>query len=287
MGPPYHSDAALATRLNSAHAAIGDSGDKQRLIKTLATKGVPFSRGVLEIDGGDATRPNSAVTTTIPGPSDKPAIAVLPFQNLSDDPGQEYFADGLVDDITTALSRFRALFVIARNSRFTYKGKPVEIKQVGHQLGVRYVLEGSVRKAGTRLRITGQFIDVAIGAHIWADRLRASGRYFRSAGQGDAAGGRRSCPELDRAEMERASRRPSGNIDAVTAYYRGLPHTEFPTNPENNDAAMRDFKNAIALDPGFAPAYGGAATCLDGDGPTDGRETSPRTVPSSCGLPIG
>ena len=102
---------------------------------------------------------------------DRPSIAVLPFQNLSGDPEQEYFADGMVADIITALAHFRHLFVIARNSSFTYKGRAVDIKQVGRELGVRYVLEGSVRKAGNRVRITGQLIDAASGAHIWADRF--------------------------------------------------------------------------------------------------------------------
>ena len=259
-------DAALATRLNSARSAIGDSGEEQRLIKTLQRKGFRFVGQVLETTTpDDAKGPNSAVqpTTVVAGPSDKPSIAVLPFQNMSADPGQEYFADGLVDDITTALSRFRALFIIARNSSFTYKGKPVDIKQVGHQLGVRYVLEGSVRKAGSRLRISGQLIDVAIGAHLWADRFEGSlDDIFDLQDKVTQQVVGAIAPEVDRAEMERASRRPIGNIDAVTAYYRGLPHSYFPTNPANNDAALRYFENAIALDPGFVPAYGGAASCL-------------------------
>ena len=110
---------------------------------------------------------------------DKPSIAVLPFQNMSGDPEQEYFADGMVEDIITALSRFKALFVIARNSSFTYKGRAVDVKQVGRELGVRYVLEGSVRKAANRVRITGQLIDTATGAHLWADRIRRwAGRHL-------------------------------------------------------------------------------------------------------------
>ena len=132
------SDAALATRLNAARAAIGDTGEEQRLIKTLQRKGVRFVGQVVEIDRQSLA--NSAVQRpeVAAGPPDKPSIAVLPFQNLSGDPEQEYFADGLVDDIITALSRFRALFVIARNSSFTYKGKAIDIKRVGQQLGVRY-----------------------------------------------------------------------------------------------------------------------------------------------------
>ena len=194
---------------------------------------------------------------------DKPSIAVLPFQNMSGDPEQEFFADGVVEDIITALSRFRSLFVIARNSSFTYKGKAVDIKQVGRELGVRYVLEGSVRKAGGRLRISGQLIDVTTGAHLWADRFDgALEDIFDLQDKVTQQVIGAIAPELDRAEIERASRGPTGNVDAVTEYYRGLPHIYWPTSPEKNDAALQHFKNTIALDPAYSPAYGGAATCL-------------------------
>ena len=194
---------------------------------------------------------------------DKPSIAVLPFENMSGDPEQEYFADGMVEEIITALSRFKSLFVIARNSSFAYKGKPVDIKQVGRELGVRYVLEGSVRKAGARLRITGQLIDVSTGAHLWAYRFDgALEDIFDLQDKVTQQVIGAIAPELDRAEIERASRRPIGNVDAVTAFYRGLPHVHFPTTIANNDAALRDFETAIALDPSFAPAYGGVAACL-------------------------
>jgi adenylate cyclase len=194
---------------------------------------------------------------------DKPSIAVLPFQNLSGDPEQEFFADGMVEDIITALSRFRSLFVIARNSSFTYKGKAVDIKQVGRELGVRYVLEGSVRKAAGRLRISGQLIDAATGAHLWADRFDgALEDVFDLQDKVTQLVVGAISPELDRAEIERARRRPSGNIDAVTEFYRGLPHIQWPTSPENNDAALQHFRNAIALDPTFPNPYGGAALCL-------------------------
>ena len=194
---------------------------------------------------------------------DKPSIAVLPFENMSGDPEQEFFADGMVEDIITTLSRFRSLFVIARNSSFTYKGKAVDIKQVGRDLGVRYVLEGSVRKAGSRVRITGQLIDATTGVHLWADRFDgALEDIFDLQDKVTQQVVGAIAPELDRAEIERASRRPTGNVDAVTEYYRGLPHVRWPTSPENNDAALQHFKNAIALDPTYAPAYGGAAMCL-------------------------
>jgi TolB-like protein len=260
------SDAALTTRLNSARVAIGDNGEEQRLIKTLPRKGFRFVGAVRELtELNEAVSSNGAVQTTTPaaGLSDKPAIAVMPFENMSADPEQAYFADGLVDDIITALSRFRAFFVIARNSSFTYKGKVVDIRQVGHELGVRYVLEGSVRKAGSQLRITAQLIDVATGAHLWADRFDgALGDIFdlqdRVAQQVVGA----IAPEVDRAEIERAIRKRIGKIDAVTAYYRGLPLIFYPTTPENNETAARYFEQAIALDPSFASAYGGAAGCI-------------------------
>src|SRR6185369_5505090 len=155
---------------------IGDNGDDQRLIRTLHKRGFRFV-GRLDGDAAPAQETIPVQETDAPALApvlalpDKPSIAVLPFQNMSGDPEQDYFADGVVEDIITALSRFKSLFVIARNSSFTYKGKAVDIKQVGRELGVRYVLEGSVRKAGGRMRITGQLIDTATGAHLWADHF--------------------------------------------------------------------------------------------------------------------
>jgi TolB-like protein/class 3 adenylate cyclase len=210
-----------------------------------------------------ATAQPSSSAGQAPALPDKPSIAVLPFQNLSDDPEQEFFADGMVEDIITALSRFKSLFVIARNSSFTYKGKAIDIKQVGRELGVRYVLEGSVRKAGGRVRITGQLIDAATGAHLWADRFDgALDDIFELQDRVTQQVVGAVEPELDRAEIVRASRKPIGNMDAITEFYRGLPHVNWPTNPENNDAALQHFRNAIALDPTFPTAYGGAAACL-------------------------
>ena len=164
------SDAALTTRLNAARCAIGDSGAEQRLIKTLPRKGFRFVGQVREAREVAGPNPGDAPESA-PAVPDKPSIAVLPFANMSGDPEQEYFADGMVEEITTALSRFKWLFVIARNSSFTFKGKAVDIKEVGRRLGVRYVLEGAVRKASGKVRITGQLIEAATGAHIWADRF--------------------------------------------------------------------------------------------------------------------
>src|SRR3989442_4432859 len=195
---------------------------------------------------------------------DKPSIAVLPFQNMSGDPEQEYFADGVVEDIITALSRFKLLFVIARNSSFTYKGRAVDIKQVGRELGVRYVLEGSVRKAGHRVRITGQLIDAANGAHLWADRFDgALEDIFDLQDQVTTSVIGAIAPKLEQAEIERAKRKPTENLDAYDYYLRGIAsiHAVFGGTEEAVGEALRLFYRAIELDPNFASAYGMAAWC--------------------------
>jgi len=170
------SDATLDSRIAAARRAIGDSGVGQTLIRTFARKGVRFVGEVREEVNSAALVPEMAAEPGQPQLAlpEKPSIAVLPFANLSGDPEQEYFADGMVEEIITALSRIRWLVVIARNSSFTYKGQAVDVKQVGRELGVRYVLEGSVRKAGGRVRIAGQLIEAETGAHLWADRFDGS-----------------------------------------------------------------------------------------------------------------
>ena len=157
-------------------------------------------------------------------PPDKPSIAVLPFQNMSGDPEQEYFADGMAEDIITALSRFKALFVIARNSSFTYKGRAVDVKQVGRELGVRYVLEGSVRKAANRVRITGQLVDTATGAHLWADRFDGGlGDIFDLQDQVTESVVGAIAPVVEKAEIERAKRKPTESLDAYAIIYAVWP----------------------------------------------------------------
>lgn len=191
----------------------------------------------------------------------KPSIAVLPFQNMSGDPEQEYFADGVVEEIITALSRIRWLFVIARNSSFTYKGRAVDVKQIGRELGVRYVLEGSVRKAGNRVRITGQLIDVSTGAHIWADRFDGElADIFDLQDQVTASVVGAIAPKLEQAEMERAQRKPTESLDAYDYYLRGLAGVH-QWSREGNIQALSHFKRATELDPNFASAYGMAARC--------------------------
>jgi TolB-like protein len=191
----------------------------------------------------------------------KPSIAVLPFTNMSGDPEQEYFADGIVEDIITALSRFGQLFVIARNSTFTYKGKAVDIKQVGRELGVRYVLEGSVRRAGNRVRITGQLIDAGSGTHLWADRFDGElSDIFDLQDQVTTRVVGAIAPRLEQAEIERAHHKPTANLDAYDNYLRGKASLNRWTK-EANAEALAYFLRTIDLDPESASAYGNAARC--------------------------
>ncbi|WP_342727605.1 adenylate/guanylate cyclase domain-containing protein [Bradyrhizobium sp. B097] len=208
-----------------------------------------------------APRSSPAETTQPLRLPDRPSIAVLPFQNMSGDPEQEYFVDGLVEDIITALSRFKSLFVIARNSTFTYKGRAVDIKQVGRELGVRYVLEGSVRKAGNRVRITGQLIKADTGTHIWADRydgelaeiFELQDRVTR-----DVVGA--IAPRLEQAEIERARRKPTSSLDAYDHYLRALA-CSYRMDRQSIAEAMELVRKTTELDPEFATAYGLGAWC--------------------------
>jgi TolB-like protein/class 3 adenylate cyclase len=191
----------------------------------------------------------------------RPSIAVLPFQNMSGDPEQDYFADGMVEEIITALSHFKALFVIARNSSFTYKGRAVDVKQVGRELGVRYVLEGSVRKAANRVRITGQLVDTATGAHLWADRFDGGlGDIFDLQDQVTESVVGAIAPAVEKAEIERAKHKPTESLDAYALYLRGMARLYQFANRQANDEALRLFNSAIELDPDFASAYGRAAS---------------------------
>jgi len=188
---------------------------------------------------------------------DKPSIAVLPFQNMSGDPEQEYFADGMVEDITTALSRFKELFVIARNSSFTYKGRNIDVKQVARELGVRYVLEGSVRKAGNRVRISGQLINARTNAHLWADHFDgALDDVFDLQDEITTNVVGAIAPRLQHAEIERAKRKPTDSLDAYDYYLRGIASLYRWTKDASEEALLLFYK-AIELDPEFGSAYGG------------------------------
>jgi TolB-like protein/class 3 adenylate cyclase/tetratricopeptide (TPR) repeat protein len=218
----------------------------------------------LRLDGliGSKVEPRSLIVQApVLALPDKPSIAVLPFQNMSGDPEQEYFADGMVEDIITALSRFKLLFVIARNSSFTYKGKSIDIKQVGRELGVRYVLEGSVRRAGNKVRITGQLVDASTAAHLWADHFDGILEDIfdlqdRVTGSVVAA----IAPKVQQAELERSTRKPTESLGAYDYYLRGLALYPMPTK-ESTEEALRLFSQAIALDPNFAAPYAAATRC--------------------------
>jgi adenylate cyclase len=192
---------------------------------------------------------------------DKPSIAVLPFQNMSGDPEQEYFADGMVEEIITALSRIRWLFVIARNSTFTYKGRAVDVKQIGRELGVRYVLEGSVRKGGNRVRITAQLIDATNGAHLWADRFDGSLEdVFELQDKVAISVAGVIEPTLRQSEIERARRKRPDSLDAYDLYLRALPDA-FAAMPEDANKALALLGKAIELEPDFAAAHAIIAFC--------------------------
>ena len=257
------SQSALATRINAARSAVGDSGDQQHLIKTLPRKGIRFVGTV----GEDQKPEGAAIKSNIDAEKaaltlpDKPSIAVLPFTNMSGDSEQEYFADGVADEIITALSRCSSLFVIARNSSFTYKGKAIDVRQVGRELGVRYVLEGSVRRSGNRLRFTGQLIDASTGAHIWADRFE--GDSIDIFDLQDRITERVVAiiePNLQRAEIERLKQKPASNLDAYDLLLRAQ-QLEYEFTEQSLADAVRCLEQALALDPTYSAAMALAAHC--------------------------
>jgi TolB-like protein/class 3 adenylate cyclase len=247
---------AVAGRVKATFDDLGSLALKniERPVQVFSVKWEP-SDWQLPIMSEVTVAPATVSQTPLPLP-DKPSIAVLPFQNMSGDPEQEYFADGMVEDIITALSRTRALFVIARNSSYSYKGKSPDIRQVGRELGVRYVLEGSVRKAGTRVRITGQLIDAQSGAHLWADRF--DGALEDIFDLQDQITGRvvgAVAPALEEAEISRV-RRKVGNLDAYDYYLRGLAALPwYARDTWNLDEAQSLLDKAVALDPGLAIAW--------------------------------
>jgi adenylate cyclase len=190
---------------------------------------------------------------------DKPSVAVLPFTNMSGDSEQEFVSDGIAEDVITALSRYPSLFVIARNSSFTYKARAVDVKQVGRELGVRYVLEGSVRKAGNRIRVTAQLVEAGTGNHVWADRYdRDLADIFAVQDEITEAVTIAIAPAIADAELQRAVRKPPDSLDAWAAYQRGLWHLS-EANPDDNTIAQKFFRQAIDLDPTFAGGYSGLA----------------------------
>jgi len=258
------SDSTLTSRINAARKAIGDSGDEQRLIRTIARKGLRFVGAVRAQPGaGDATPADAAAPDESGAPArqrlplpDRPAIAVLPFVNMSGEPEQEYFSDGISEDIITALSKLRWFFVIARNSSFTYKGKAVHIRQVAEELGVGYVVEGSVRKGGDRVRITAQLNDVATGSHIWAERYdRELADVFAVQDEITEAIVAAIEPQLYAAENFRARRKPPDSLDAWDLVMRALSHYWRVTR-QDHVVAQALLEKATAIDPHFGQALG-------------------------------
>ena len=208
----------------------------------------------------------------------KPSIAILPFVNMSGDSEQEYFSDGIAEDLITALSRIRWLFVVARNSTFTYKSKAVDVKQVGRELGVRYVVEGSVRKGGNRVRISAQLIDAATGNHVWAERYdRELADVFAVQDEITERIAATIEPELARAELERARRKAPESLDAWDLYQRGLWHV-WQFNAPDNAIAHDLFERAAGLDPGFSPFFAGIALTRLFDHTLRYRPSSERSI---------
>ncbi|MEA2760655.1 MAG: adenylate cyclase [Methylobacteriaceae bacterium] len=256
------SDSALATCINAARVAISDNGEAQRLIKTLPRKGFRFVGAVHEekastMDARDAP-PTPTVSFELP---EKPSIAVLPFQNLSSDQEQEYFADGIVEDIISGLSRIRWLFVIARNSSFVYKGSAVDVKQVGRELGVRYLLEGSVRRAGDRIRISAQVIEAQSGVHLWAERYdRLYDDIFALQDEITMSVTGAIEPSLRKVEIERVKRKRPESLDAYDFVLRALPYT-YSHRVEDGDIAAPLLQKALELEPNYAAAHASLAWC--------------------------
>jgi adenylate cyclase len=220
----------------------------------------PVEAYLVKLDDKAGEFKSATARDALPLP-DKPSIAVLPFQNISGDPEQGYFADGMVEEIITALSRIRWLFVIARNSSFAYKGRSPDVKQVGRELGVRYVLEGSVRKAGQRVRITGQLIDAQTGTHLWADRFDGSLEdVFELQDRVAVSVAGVIEPALRAAEMRRSITKPTTDLDAYDFYLRGL-EIFYPIRKEGIFEALALLEQAITIDPRYGPALSWAAIC--------------------------
>jgi TolB-like protein len=246
------SDSAVTTRLNAARRAIGDDGTAQRLIRTIPRRGVRFVGLVRQQDAPVIHHAKSMEAAATPGWSGKPSIAVLPFVNAASDKAKEYFVDGMSDDIITVLSRNRLLFVVARNSSFSFRDRTLDVRTVARELDVRYVVSGSVRHDNGRMRISAQLIDAETAGHIWADRFdRGCEDVFRVQDEVTRAIVSAIDPAIARAEQHRALRIAPGNLNAWEAWHRALWHFA-----NNNRAEALDFSQlAVTLDPHFAAAY--------------------------------
>ena len=250
------SESALATCINAARAAIADNGEEQRLIKTLPRRGIRFVGDVRETAG--ASESLEPPRLSLPN---RPSIAVLPFQNMSDDPTQEYFADGIVEDIITGLSRIKSLFVIARNSTVAYKSAPVDMKRVGRDLGVRYVLEGGVRRSGDRIRCTAQLIEAETGIQLWAERYdRLLEDIFALQDDITTSVVGAIEPSVRKAEIERAKRKRPENFNAYDFLLRALPYV-YTHTATDAATALPFLQKALECDPSYAAAHALMAWC--------------------------
>jgi TolB-like protein len=251
---------SLHVQMSALRKALETHAGSGRFISTVPGRGYRFVGQVEQLAGEQQRAMPSAPTAPPPLP-EKPSIAVLPFSNISGDPEQDYFADGIVEDIITALARFPSLFVISRNSSFTYKGPTADIKQVSRELGVRYVLEGSIRKAGSRVRITGQLVQAESGMHVWAEHYdRDLSDIFALQDEMTARVVGAVVPSLQRAEIERARCKPPNSLDAYDLYLRALP-AFYACTKESNKEALELLEKALALDPDFVAALLLAENC--------------------------
>jgi TolB-like protein len=252
-------DNNLTVQIAALRRVLAEAADAESWIETMPRRGYRYVGPAVFTDVPDA--PAMARAESAPILPENPSVAVLPFSNLSGDPEQEYFADGIVDDIITGLARIKWLFVIARNSTFTYKGRAVNVKQVGRELGVRYVLEGSVRKAGASVRVTGQMIDVSTGAHVWAERYdRSSDDIFALQDEIALSAVGAIAPSVRKAEIERVKRKRPDSLDAYDLVLRAQPDVDSGM-PDQVTGALALLERAIALDPAYALAHGNAAMC--------------------------
>ena len=248
----------LTVQIGALRRVLKEARDCEHRIDTLQRRGYRFVGPVAKEENGGVAEPGIGPGLALP---DRPSIAVLPFANMSGDAEQDYFADGMAEEIITALSRCSWLFVIARNSSFTYKGRAVDVRQVGRELGVRYVLEGSVRRGGDRIRFTGQLIDATTGGHIWADRFEGDvGNMFDLQDQFTESVVAAIEPRLQLAEIGRLKYKPASNLDAYDLLLRAQ-QCEYEFRRDSHAAAIRHLKRALVIDSSYAPAMALAALC--------------------------
>jgi TolB-like protein len=274
------SDSSVSTRINAVRNAIDDSGQLQRLIRTVPRKGYRFAGDIRQ---EQESRPDCSQDSEVSARRelpislrDKPSIAVLPFANLSGDPEQTYFADGVVDEIITALSRMPWLFVIARTSSFTYRDRAIDVRQIGRELGVRYVLEGSVRKINNHVRIMAQLIDAQAGSHLWAHRFDgALDDIFDLQDQLTSNVVSAIAPRLQQVEVERVRHKPTESLVAYDYFLRGMA-SFYRFTKSDTETALKLFQFAIELDPTFATPTGWRHSVMPGARRPIGGRTQPR-----------